>query len=647
MLPPPLPRDASLGDASKEAGQAPRQAPGQCSRRGCGQAPSQAPGQTPSQAGQERAQVPLLPSGILASNSEVFSRPATPGTPGGAGKAAALSSRTSGRGTQPPRTARSSCSVNAEEQNQAAAPRQCFKGPPREPRAAAATPPAPSARGAACSDDPVTRQMLDKNTLRSRHRELFTEAVHRYRVEETMGPGIGRSAEPPATTDLTRCMPRPSICPVKVYARKRPLNRKEEVKLGEYDILSVMSGDPLPRRLVLHNCLFEADLKTPFINHVFFEFDHVFGQSAEDAEVYRVTSAEHVAAARNGGVGTVLMFGQTGSGKTHTMTAIESMAARDLFQGAEVAGATAGPWLSLRFVELRGNRCFDLLAPRERQSAFPELRVREHTSGSYIVEDATEVFPRTPAELCRAMSAGHARRSTSATDANSTSSRSHAVCMLQLTHSGGQLMLVDCAGTEWRKDSAYHSRERQQEGAEINASLYALKECIRYRVSEEKVPSHAYRASTLTKVLADAFMNTGDGCEATFAVICTASPCASDTEHTMATLRAGASLAGHGSEREEKESLLGRAKELKEQHSPQQVHPKQWEPEQVRTWLAANKAALGKVDVPLNFTGQMLVRLPEARCAQLCGGDARRGRRFYELLHEEMRKAETSRKQSR
>ena len=30
-----------------------------------------------------------------------------------------------------------------------------------------------------------------------------------------------------------------------------------------------------------------------------------------------------------------------------------------------------------------------------------------------------------------------------------------------------------------KKDSEQHSRERQQEGAEINTSLHALKECIR------------------------------------------------------------------------------------------------------------------------------------------------------------------------
>ncbi|KAG8463118.1 hypothetical protein KFE25_011115 [Diacronema lutheri] len=43
----------------------------------------------------------------------------------------------------------------------------------------------------------------------------------------------------------------------------------------------------------------------------------------------------------------------------------------------------------------------------------------------------------------------------------------------------GQLLVVDCAGTERREDSAYHTAERRREGAEINSSLHALKECFR------------------------------------------------------------------------------------------------------------------------------------------------------------------------
>eukprot|EP00971_Amphidinium_carterae_P207142 4109559-Amphidinium_carterae.1 len=32
-------------------------------------------------------------------------------------------------------------------------------------------------------------------------------------------------------------------------------------------------ASPVPTTAVLHNCLFQADLKTPFIQHLRFEFD--------------------------------------------------------------------------------------------------------------------------------------------------------------------------------------------------------------------------------------------------------------------------------------------------------------------------------------------------------------------------------------
>jgi len=469
--------------------------------------------------------------------------------------------------------------------------------------------------------------MFDKNALRKVNRELFIGGIRRYRQQALRIEPEGAAAGP----DLASCTLRPAPSTVRVFVRKRPLFEHEESDRGEYDVATVVPGRPLPTKLILHNCLFQADLKTPYISHLHFEYDHVFREGAQDHEVYRVSASELVRHAREGGAGTMFMFGQTGSGKTHTMTAIEGMAAHDLFEGAK----GGEPWLSLQFIELCGNHCFDLLiAGKERRA---ELRLREHGDGSYAAEGATQLQPKGPQELCALLRAAHARRATSATDANSTSSRSHAVCTLRMLRSGGRLTLADCAGTERRKDSMYHSKERQQEGAEINASLHALKECVRYASQRQRVPPHVFRASALTKLLSGAFAH-AEGSQ--LAVICTVSPCAMDAEHTLATLRTGMALAGRGAEREEKEVLA-----LEQQQ--REVHPKQWTPEQVGAWLG--KVGGGKfVDVrdslPSNFTGQMLVRLTEGRCAQLCGDDGRRGRLLFDLLHQEIKRADLARR---
>jgi len=473
------------------------------------------------------------------------------------------------------------------------------------------------------------RQMFDKNALRKANRELFIGGIRRYRQQALRIEPEGSAPGP----DLAVCTLRPSQNTVRVFVRKRPLFEHEENDRGEYDVATVVPGQPLPTQLILHNCMFQADLKTPYVSHLHFEYDHVFREGAQDHEVYRVAASELVRHACEGGSGTMFMFGQTGSGKTHTMTAIEGMAAHDLFQGAN----GSGPWLSLQFIELCGNRCFDLLVAGGKEKR-PELRLREHGDGSYAAEGAVLLQPTGPQELCAALRAAHARRATSATDANATSSRSHAVCTVRLLGSGGQLTLADCAGTERRKDSMYHSKERQQEGAEINASLHALKECVRYASTRQRVPAHVFRASALTKLLSGAFSH-ADGAQ--LAVICTVSPCAMDTEHTLATLRTGMTLGGKGAEREEKELLAP----LEQQ--PREVHPKQWTPEQVGAWLSrvgGGKFLSVKEALPSNFTGQMLVRLTEGRCTQLCGDDARRGRALFDLLHQEIRRADLARR---
>jgi len=487
------------------------------------------------------------------------------------------------------------------------------------------------------------RQMFDKNALRRAHRDLFRAGIKRYRQQARLESSEGGAEGP----DLAVCTIRPSEDNVQVYVRKRPLFDHEETERNEFDVVTVVPGQPLPKQLVLHNCLFQADLKTPLLNHLHFDFDHVFREGAQDHEVYRVAASELVRNAIEGGASTMFMFGQTGSGKTHTMTAIEGLAARDLFQGAECG---AGPCLAVQFVELCGNRCFDLLTAnasppagakerhRDKQTPpRPELRLREHTNGCYAAEGAVELQPKSAEELVSIMQAAHARRATSATDANSVSSRSHAICSLRLLHSAGRLLLADCAGTERRKDSMYHSKERQQEGAEINASLHALKECVRLASGRQGVPPHAFRASALTKLLSGAFCHSQG---ALLAAICTVSPCAQDTEHTLATLRTGLALAGRGAEREEKEAL-------QVPQEPRDPHPKQWNPEQVSAWIAqAGGGRFGdaRSALPSNFTGQMLVRLPESRCVQLCGGNDRRGRQLFELLHQEIRRAEQSRR---
>ncbi len=128
------------------------------------------------------------------------------------------------------------------------------------------------------------------------------------------------------------------------------------------------------------------------------------------------------------------------------------------------------------------------------------------------------------------------KRTTHATEANDTSSRSHAICQIMLRdkESGklrGKMSLVDLAGSERGSDTKSHNRQRRTESSEINTSLLALKECIRALGGSSKhVP---YRASKLTLILKDCFTSS----LARTTMIATVSPGASSADHTINTLR--------------------------------------------------------------------------------------------------------------
>jgi kinesin family protein 2/24 len=92
------------------------------------------------------------------------------------------------------------------------------------------------------------------------------------------------------------------------------------------------------------------------------------------------------------------------------------------------------------------------------------------------------------------------------------------------------LTMVDLAGSERSKDSMYHDAQTQKETSDINASLMALKECVRALSTKS---SHVnYRANSLTQVLRSCFTDQN----ACTVVIATVAPCSGDTDHTLGTL---------------------------------------------------------------------------------------------------------------
>ena len=104
-------------------------------------------------------------------------------------------------------------------------------------------------------------------------------------------------------------------------------------------------------------------------------------------------------------------------------------------------------------------------------------------------------------ELLRAIDSGNAARSTGVTGANIDSSRSHAILQITIKNRDklhGRFSFIDLAGSERAADTANNDRQTRLEGADINQSLLALKECI--RALDQGAKHLPFRQSKLTQV---------------------------------------------------------------------------------------------------------------------------------------------------
>lgn len=179
----------------------------------------------------------------------------------------------------------------------------------------------------------------------------------------------------------------------------------------------------------------------------------------------------------------------------------------------------------------------------------------------------------------------------------------------------GMLNLVDLAGSERKHDSMYHDADRRRECSEINSSLMALKECIRHRAMQAIDPTKnvhiPYRGSNLTRVLKDSL----DSPTAFTTVIATASPCASDTEHTMGTFDTVSRLTGL-------EKAIQETSDEVDTWTPPVVElipPSKWDAAALQTWLAALPSKFEKcvAKVPSSMTGKQFMQLSVDRLGQM------------------------------
>ncbi|XP_010608443.1 kinesin-like protein KIF2C isoform X2 [Fukomys damarensis] len=347
-----------------------------------------------------------------------------------------------------------------------------------------------------------------------------------------------------------------------VCVRKRPLN-KQELARKEIDVISI----PSKCLLLVHEPKLKVDL-TKYLENQTFCFDFAFDETASNEVVYRFTARPLLQTIFEGGKATCFAYGQTGSGKTHTMVGdlagkgqnaskgVYAMASQDVFLlKNQPRYRNLGLEVYVTFFEIYNGKLFDLLNKKAK------LRVLEDGKQQVQVVGLQEHLVSSAEDVIKMIDVGSACRTSGQTFANSNSSRSHACFQILLRTKGkmhGKFSLVDLAGNERGAHTSSTDRQTRMEGAEINKSLLALKECIR-ALGQNKAHT-PFRESKLTQVLRDSFI----GENSRTCMISMISPGISSCEYTLNTLR-----------------YADRVKELSPHSGPSGEQPMQMETEEI------------------------------------------------------------------
>ena len=330
-------------------------------------------------------------------------------------------------------------------------------------------------------------------------------------------------------------IPRTKISKIRVIVRKRPANHREFAQ-NDIDIISTEKKNTI----IVKELKNKFDL-TKYIEEHKYIFDKAYDENSSNQLIYNEMLQPMIEAAFNKTKITCFAYGQTGSGKTYTMLGnnhikndngpkvpgLYLLSCLDMFkflQKKEYSNLEL--WVS--FYEIYCNKLFDLLNNKN------ILQAREDGKGNICIVGLLEKNTKNIEELLNIIDFGLNSRTVGITGANLDSSRSHAILQISIKTKDKELYskisFIDLAGSERAVDTIDTNKRTKIDGAEINKSLLALKECIRALDLEKR--HKPFRGSKLTLVLRDSFMG-----NCLTLMIANISPCLSCSEHTLNTLR--------------------------------------------------------------------------------------------------------------
>ena len=325
------------------------------------------------------------------------------------------------------------------------------------------------------------------------------------------------------------------ISKIRVVVRKRPANHREFAQ-NDIDIITTEGKNTI----IVKELKNKVDL-TKYIEEHKFTFDRAYGDISSNQMIYNEMLKPMIEAAFNKTKITCFAFGQTGSGKTYTMLGnnhikndngpqvpgLYLLSCIDMFNLLKKKEySNLELWVS--FYEIYCNKLFDLLNNKN------ILQAREDGKGNICIVGLIEKHTKNIEELLDIIDFGLNSRTVGITGANLDSSRSHGILQIVIKTRDkevySKISFIDLAGSERAVDTIDTNKRTKIDGAEINKSLLALKECIRALDLEKR--HKPFRGSKLTLVLRDSFIG-----NCLTLMIANISPCLSCSEHTLNTLR--------------------------------------------------------------------------------------------------------------
>lgn len=276
-----------------------------------------------------------------------------------------------------------------------------------------------------------------------------------------------------------------------------------------------------------------------------FVFDKLFDVESSQHDVFLNTTRPLLNSILDGFNATVFAYGATGCGKTHTILGpsldpgIIFLTMKELYQKIEEIKDHKSIDVSLSFLEIYNETIKDLLNP---QTNSKKLVIREDANQRINVSNLSSHKPQSVDEVMDLIVVGNKNRTSSPTEANATSSRSHAVLQINVMqknrtaditeeHTFATLSIIDLAGSE-RAAATKNRGLRLNEGANINKSLLALGNCINALCDPRKRNHIPYRDSKLTRLLK---FSLGGNCQ-TVMIVCV-SPLSQHYDETLNTLK--------------------------------------------------------------------------------------------------------------